>query len=212
MCDEFMRTSTSDLKHTQHREKHGRWIITAVKHQKMVIITSWERSTWSPPSSGFLTARSAQVQSPRMQYYRVSSCGMTALKPFTPTMRKNSWEPDWQHSTKCLASKQQARWRTILKVIPKSREYDSSSARCPSIKQMSDEQYRNWPAYLRLIEHTWNTTIHDMTVTPFETAHGLPARSAVDTLADDGDYCAPDTMDQEGISATKPQRKHSNRY
>ena len=62
---------------------------------------------------------------------------------------------------------------------------------------MSDDHYQNWSSYIRLIEHTWNTTIHDMTVTPFETTHGLPACSTIDTLTedDDYDYCASDTVD-----------------
>ena len=34
-----------------------------------------------------------------------------------------------------------------------------------ALQQMSNEQYSNWPAYLRLIEHTWNTTVHS-------TSHG----------------------------------------
>ena len=71
-----------------------------------------------------------------------------------------------------------------------------------ALQQMSQEQYSNWPAYLRLIEHTWNTTVHaTMGVSPFEAAHGLPAASAASTMAADGDYCAPATMSQQGIQA-----------
>ena len=67
---------------------------------------------------------------------------------------------------------------------------------------MSPEQYRNRPSYLKLIEHTWNTTVHStMGVSPFEAAHGLPAASAVISIADDGDYCSPDSMDQAVITA-----------
>ena len=40
-----------------------------------------------------------------------------------------------------------------------------------SVQQMSNEQYKNWPAYLRLIEHTWNTAVHStMLVSPFQAA------------------------------------------
>ena len=46
-----------------------------------------------------------------------------------------------------------------------------------------------------------------MKVTPFEAAHGLPARSAAETLADTGDYCAPDSMDQDGITAMQTTSK-----
>ena len=73
---------------------------------------------------------------------------------------------------------------------------------------MSAEQYANWPAYLRLIEHTWNTTVHTtMGVTPFEAAHGLPAASATSRLATTGDYCEPDTIDQKGITAMQTTAK-----
>ena len=73
---------------------------------------------------------------------------------------------------------------------------------------MSEEQYKNWPAYLRLIEHTWNTTVHrTMQVSPFEAAHGLPARSVADTMVSTGEYFAPDTMDQKGITAMQTTAK-----
>ena len=59
-----------------------------------------------------------------------------------------------------------------------------------------------------LIEHTWNTTVHTtMGVTPFEAAHGLPAASAISRMADEGDYCEPDTMDQKGITAVQTTAK-----
>ena len=77
-----------------------------------------------------------------------------------------------------------------------------------ALQQMSNEQYRNWPAYLRLIEHTWNTTVHStMGVSPFEAAHGLPADTAVSRMADEGDYCAPDTIDQPGVTAMQTTAK-----
>ena len=76
-----------------------------------------------------------------------------------------------------------------------------------ALQQMSQEQYANWPSYLRLIDHTWNTTIHTtMGVIPFEAAHGLlPAASVASRMAEDGDYyCAPslhDEASQQGIQA-----------
>ena len=76
---------------------------------------------------------------------------------------------------------------------------------------MSNEQYSNWPSYLRLIEHTWNTSIHTNTgFTPFEAAHGLPAATAVSSIADEGDYCAPNTMDQRGMTAISTTAKAIN--
>ena len=46
-----------------------------------------------------------------------------------------------------------------------------------------------------------------MGVTPFEAAHGLPATTAVSAMADEGDYCAPNTMDQQGITAINTTAK-----
>ena len=70
------------------------------------------------------------------------------------------------------------------------------------IRQMTKKQHDNWPAYLRLMEHVWGTIKHTtLGVTPFEAAHGLPARSAQTSMAEVGDYMAPSTMDQEGITA-----------
>jgi len=58
------------------------------------------------------------------------------------------------------------------------------------LKQMSDINYRNWHKFVRLAEHNWNTTNHSVLgVSPFEAAHGLPARSAVQTLV----QTAPET-------------------
>ena len=49
---------------------------------------------------------------------------------------------------------------------------------------MTDEQYAHWDEYLRLIEHTWNTTIHSVLgVSPFEEAHGIPVVSVAESLA-----------------------------
>ena len=49
---------------------------------------------------------------------------------------------------------------------------------------MTDKQYSHWDQYVRLIEHTWNTTVHSLLgVSPFEAAHGLPAVSVTESLA-----------------------------
>lgn len=56
-------------------------------------------------------------------------------------------------------------------------------------------------AYIPLIEHTWNTTKHSVLgVTPFEAAHGLPARAVADRHRA-SDYQAPPYMGAPGISA-----------
>ena len=73
---------------------------------------------------------------------------------------------------------------------------------------MSDEQYAKWPSYLRLIEFTWNTMINSTTgISPFEAAHGLPARTAVDSLANSSEYSSPATIDQAGMSALSTTAK-----
>ena len=46
-----------------------------------------------------------------------------------------------------------------------------------------------------------------MGVSPFEAAHGLPADTAVSRMADEGDYCAPDTIDQPGVTAMQTTAK-----
>lgn len=52
------------------------------------------------------------------------------------------------------------------------------------LKQMNDAQYKQWDKYVRLIEHTWNNTVHTLLgVSPFEAAHGLPAKSVTESLA-----------------------------
>ena len=49
------------------------------------------------------------------------------------------------------------------------------------LKQMQDQQYHEWHKYVRLAEHTWNIMQHSVLgVSPFEAAHGLPARSLRD--------------------------------
>ena len=53
-----------------------------------------------------------------------------------------------------------------------------------TLRQMRDEQYKRWDEYVRLMEHTWNTTVHTlMGVSPFEAAHGIPAVSVAESLA-----------------------------
>ena len=43
--------------------------------------------------------------------------------------------------------------------------------------------YQEWKNYIRLMERAWNTTFHSvLKCTPFEAAHGLPARSAIDSV------------------------------
>ena len=46
-----------------------------------------------------------------------------------------------------------------------------------------------------------------MGVSPFEAAHGLPATSAISRMAEQGDYCVPDTMDQPGIQTMQTTAK-----
>ena len=46
-------------------------------------------------------------------------------------------------------------------------------------------QYQRWESLVKLWEHTWNTMKHEpLNVSPFEAAHGLPARSAAKSLAE----------------------------
>ena len=72
-------------------------------------------------------------------------------------------------------------------------------AKC--LKCLTAEQHRHWQAYIPLIEHTWNTTMHSVLgVSPFEAAHGLPARGVQHhTVA--ADYSAPDYMGVPGMRA-----------
>jgi len=76
------------------------------------------------------------------------------------------------------------------------------------LKTMTDEQHKHWPAYIRLMEHTWNTIISTLLgVSPFEAAHGLPAASAQSRMAEDGEYTSPSTMDHAGIAAMQTTAK-----
>ena len=57
------------------------------------------------------------------------------------------------------------------------------------------------------MEHIWNTTLHStLGVSPFEAAHGLPARSAQSHEAA-ADYEAPDYVDAAGIKALQTTAK-----
>ena len=72
------------------------------------------------------------------------------------------------------------------------------------LKQMTKGQYQEWEKYVRLIEHVWNTTYHDtLQCTPFEAAHGLPARSTLDTLAEQDSQPITDLMTQDGLTVMK---------
>ena len=71
-----------------------------------------------------------------------------------------------------------------------------------ALRMMTDAQYDHWEDYIRLLEHTWNTTIKRATGhSPFELAHGLPARSVVDSLVPGPEYHHPACMDSQGIKA-----------
>ena len=51
---------------------------------------------------------------------------------------------------------------------------------------MRDEEYNEWERYLRLIEFTYNTTLHTTVGhAPFTIAHGMPARTVVASIADE---------------------------
>ena len=70
------------------------------------------------------------------------------------------------------------------------------------LKQMTKEQYLEWEKYVRLIEHTWNTSYHSvLKCSPFEAAHGLKARSAIDSLARGTGHVDTDLMTTDGIGA-----------
>ena len=70
------------------------------------------------------------------------------------------------------------------------------------LRQMTKEQYREWEKYVRLMEHIWNTSYHSvLKCTPFEAAHGLKARSAVDSLTRGTAHVDTDLMTTDGIEA-----------
>ncbi len=75
------------------------------------------------------------------------------------------------------------------------------------LRQMNKKQYRKWDRYIRLIEHTWNTTVHTLLgVSPFEAAHGLPARSATEMLAS-ARVVNTRNMDEDDIAAMQTTAK-----
>ena len=75
-------------------------------------------------------------------------------------------------------------------------------ARC--LRLMSNEQYKRWEKYVRLMEFVWNTTFHNvLKCTPFEAAHGLPARSVLDTYVEQEAKREGDLMTSDGIEAMK---------
>ena len=76
------------------------------------------------------------------------------------------------------------------------------------LKLMTNEQYKKWEKYVRLMEHVWNTTLHNvLQCTPFEAAHGLPARSVLDTFVDKVGTKVIDLMTSDGIDAMKNTAK-----
>ena len=69
---------------------------------------------------------------------------------------------------------------------------------------MTAEQYREWEKYVRLMEHTWNTSHHSvLQCSPFEAAHGLKARSAIDSLTRGTARVDTDLMTTDGIEAMR---------
>ena len=72
------------------------------------------------------------------------------------------------------------------------------------LKQMTNDQYSHWEDYVRLMEHVWNTTYHSvLQCTPFEAAHGLPARSALDSLTAEASSTPAGLMTKDGITAMR---------
>ena len=72
------------------------------------------------------------------------------------------------------------------------------------LRQMTKEQYKEWEKYVRLMEHVWNTSEHStIQCSPFEAAHGLAARSVVDSIAAPEINEATDLMTRDGISAMR---------
>lgn len=72
------------------------------------------------------------------------------------------------------------------------------------LRIMTKEQYHEWEKYVRLMEHVWNTSYHSvLKCSPFEAAHGLKARSAIDSLARATAEVNTDLMTQDGIEAMR---------
>ena len=73
---------------------------------------------------------------------------------------------------------------------------------------MTKEQYHEWDKYVRLMEHVWNTSHHSvLQCTPFEAAHGLQARSALDSLVEDDGDTPTDLMTIDGVAAMRTTAK-----
>jgi hypothetical protein len=76
------------------------------------------------------------------------------------------------------------------------------------LKLMSKEQYKKWEKYIRLMEHVWNVMYHStLKCSPFEAAHGLPARSVLDTYVEETNGKMVDLMTSDGIEAMKHTAK-----
>ena len=72
------------------------------------------------------------------------------------------------------------------------------------LRIMTMEQYQEWEKYVRLMEHTWNTSYHSvLQCSPFEAAHGLKARSAIDSLTRASGRVETDIMTADGIEAMR---------
>ena len=72
------------------------------------------------------------------------------------------------------------------------------------LRIMTAEQYKEWEKYVRLMEHTWNTSYHSvLKCSPFEAAHGLKARSAIDSLTRANALVDTDLMTTDGIEAMR---------
>ena len=76
------------------------------------------------------------------------------------------------------------------------------------LRIMTKEQYHHWEDFVRLIEHVWNTTFHSvLQCTPFEAAHGLPARGVIESLVQDTARNSTRLMTSDSISAMRDTAK-----
>ncbi len=72
------------------------------------------------------------------------------------------------------------------------------------LKIMTKEQYKEFEKFVRLMEHTWNTAHHSvLQCSPFEAAHGLKARSAIDSLTRASARVDTDLMTTDGLEAMR---------
>ena len=72
------------------------------------------------------------------------------------------------------------------------------------LRVMTKEQYHEFEKYVRLMEHTWNTSYHSvLKCSPFEAAHGIKARSAIDSLTRETSMVETDLMTSDGIEAMR---------